>query len=129
MSILSLLFQNFHDGSMAMRYPERPPAGEGYRGLVLYEQKLCTGCGACSSRCTSRAITFRGTRTTYTWAYDPGQCTYCGRCVDGCEAKALRQEEACPPLYFQRGELAHSHTSERPQLPPKPQPAPAASGD
>lgn len=128
MNILGLLLKNFLGGKVALRYPQRPPIDEGYRGLVLYEQKACTGCGVCSSRCTSRAITFRGTKTTYTWAYDPGQCTFCGRCVDGCDVHALKQEADCPPIYFHRGELAKSYTSERPQMPPKAPPAPATEG-
>ena len=127
MNIFSLLFKNLFGGSRSMRFPARPPVTEGYRGLVIYDQSRCTGCGVCSSRCTSRAITFRGAKATYTWAYDPGQCTFCGRCVDGCEARALQQEQATPPIYFHRGELAKSYTSER-QLPPKPAPAAEALG-
>ncbi len=130
MNILDLLFKNFMGGSVTLRFPQRPPADLGYRGLVRYDAKLCTGCGICSYRCTSRGITFRPTRTAYTWSYDPGQCTYCGRCVDGCEAHALTQDAACPPIYFKRDELNFTQTSQRPQLPPKakPEAPPAPNG-
>jgi formate hydrogenlyase subunit 6/NADH:ubiquinone oxidoreductase subunit I len=125
MNILNLLFKNSIGGSVTVRFPQRPPADIGYRGLVRYDAKLCTGCGSCSYRCTSHAISFRSTRTAYTWSYDPGQCTYCGRCVDGCEAHALVQEAACPPIYFKRDELNFTQITQRPQLPPKANPASA----
>ena len=130
MNILTLLFKNFMTGSVTVRFPQRPPTEEGYRGLVRYEDSKCTGCAVCAYRCTSRAITFRNSRTAYTWSYDPGQCTFCGRCVDGCEAQALTQDAACPPIYLKRDELNYSHTTQRPQPPPKPKPAAAtASGE
>lgn len=127
MNILSLLLKNFLGGSITTRFPNRPPADKGFRGLVRYDAQLCTGCGVCAYRCSSRGITFRSTRTAYTWAYDPGQCTYCGRCVDGCEAHAITQEAAPPPLYCKRDELNLKHTTQRPLPPPKkkPEAAPA----
>jgi formate hydrogenlyase subunit 6/NADH:ubiquinone oxidoreductase subunit I len=122
MNILNLLFKNFISGSVTLRFPKRPPADLGYRGLVRYDEKLCTGCGVCAYRCTSRSIIFRPTRTAYTWSYDPGQCTFCGRCVDGCESHALTQDAECPPIYFKRDELNFSQTTQRPLPPPKAKP-------
>ena len=101
------------------------PAGERrLRGLVRFDPKLCTGCAVCKFRCTARAIEFKAGKGNFTWSYDPGQCTFCGRCVEGCRDHALSQDEACPPVYTNLGELKNAYTVAR--KPPAPKPAPAA---
>lgn len=126
MKMLNLLLKNLMGSSVTVRFPQRPPVDQGFRGLVRYDPALCTGCAMCAYRCTSHAITFKSTRAAYTWSYDPGQCTYCGRCVDGCPAHALTQDAMCPPIYLDRDELKYSHTKQRPQ-PAKKKTAPAAA--
>jgi formate hydrogenlyase subunit 6/NADH:ubiquinone oxidoreductase subunit I len=113
MNILTMLLKNFWGGSRTLRFPARPETRAGYRGLVRYDPALCTGCGICKSRCTSRAITFRPGKGEFTWSYDPGQCTFCGRCVEGCKEHALSQDSECPPIYLTIGELKKSYTLKR----------------
>ena len=125
MSILDLLWRNLRRGTMTLRFPERPPVSEGYRGLVRFDPALCIGCAICRFRCTARAITFSAAKTEFTWAYDPGQCTFCGRCVEGCKEHALSQEAACPPVYLSIGALKKSYTL--PRKPPAPKPVAAAA--
>jgi len=81
----------------------------------------------CAFHCTSRAITFRATKTEYKWSYDAGQCTFCAACVQGCESLALSMEQACPPVYLASGALKCSYTMQRKQPAPKPAAAPAAA--
>ena len=123
MNILAMLWKNLWGGSRTLLYPARPEVSEHYRGLVLFDPSLCTGCAVCKFRCTSRAIEFKPGKGEFTWSYDPGKCTFCGRCVEGCKAEALTQESACPPIYLTAGELKVSHTIVR--KPPAPRPAPA----
>ncbi|HVT97510.1 MAG TPA: 4Fe-4S binding protein [Acidobacteriaceae bacterium] len=124
MRILTLLWTNLRAGVMTLRFPDRPPVSEGYRGLVRFDPSLCIGCAMCRFRCTSRAITFEPGKTDFTWSYDPGRCTFCGRCVEGCKEHALTQERACPPIYLNAGELRQSWTLPRRPPPRKPATAP-----
>jgi ech hydrogenase subunit F len=128
MNILTMLLKNFWGGSRTLRFPARPETRAGYRGLVLFDPALCTGCAICKSRCTSRAITFRPGKGEFTWSYDPGQCTFCGRCVEGCKPGALTQEPDFPPIYLTEGGLKVTYTVARkaPVRPAKPAAVPAA---
>jgi|ERR1017187_1137052 formate hydrogenlyase subunit 6/NADH:ubiquinone oxidoreductase subunit I len=121
MSILDLLWRNLRRGTTTLRFPKRPPASPGYRGLVRFDPTLCIGCAVCRFRCTARAITFSSTKSEFMWTYDPGQCTFCGRCVEGCKEHALSQESACPPIYLSIGELKQSYVLSR--KPPTPRSA------
>jgi formate hydrogenlyase subunit 6/NADH:ubiquinone oxidoreductase subunit I len=129
MNIVTLLLRNLAGRAVTLRFPQRPPASARYRGLVAYDPARCTGCGMCAFRCTSRAITFRNSKTDYRWSYDPAQCTYCGRCVDGCSAHALEMEAACPPVYLSAGALQQKYVVPRkpPVKPPRPIPAAGAA--
>ena len=130
MNILTMLLKNFWGGSRTLRFPARPETHAGYRGLVLYDPALCTGCGICKSRCTSRAITFRPGKGEFTWSYDPGQCTFCGRCVEGCKPGALTQEPDFPPIYLTEGGLKVSYTvARKPPAPRAAKPAPPPAGE
>jgi ech hydrogenase subunit F len=125
MNILTMMLKNLWGGSRTLRFPARPETHAGYRGLVLFDPALCTGCAICKSRCTSRAITFRPGKGEFTWSYDPGQCTFCGRCVEGCKPGALTQEPDFPPIYLTEGGLNVSYTVARKAPPPR-APNPAA---
>ncbi len=121
MKMLTMLLQNLRRGSLTVRFPARPAVSEDYRGLVCFDATRCSGCSMCAFRCTSRAITFRNSKTDYKWSYEPGQCTYCGACVEGCQSNALTMEQACPPVYLAPGALKTSYTIQR--NPPAPKPA------
>lgn len=113
MNILVMLWQNLRGGARTLRFPQRPPVTERFRGRVQFDPARCTGCAICRFRCTSRAIDFKAGKGEFTWSYDPGQCTFCGRCVEGCKEHALSQESACPPVYEHPGELKKSFTVAR----------------
>ncbi len=118
MNILSMLMRNACRGISTLRFPARPPAGPGFRGMVHMDPGLCVGCAICRFRCTARAITFTSAKKDFTWSYDPAQCTFCGRCVEGCKEHALTQQAACPPIYQSKGALKTSYTiARKPPLP------------
>ena len=132
MSIFTMLWKNLWGGSRTLRFPSRPKVTQRYRGLVQFNPELCTGCAICKFRCTSRAITYQAGKGEFTWGYDPGPCTFCGRCVEGCKTHALNQEEACPPIYTNLGELKKTYTVARKAPAPKavatvPRPSPEAA--
>jgi hydrogenase-4 component H len=113
MNILRLLAENLLGGPVTLRFPDHPPTGAGYRGLVQIDETRCAACGLCAFVCPSAAIQSKRRRDAYDWSYDAGQCTFCGRCVDVCESHALTMQSECPPLYCISGELKHSHTLAR----------------
>jgi len=129
MNMLTMLLKSLFNRPVTVLFPARPTVSEGYRGLVLFDSAHCTGCSMCAFRCTSRAITFRATKSEYKWSYDPGQCTFCGRCAERCESGALSMEQACPPIYLTSGALKCSHTMQRIPPAPKPAPPPEAQAD
>jgi formate hydrogenlyase subunit 6/NADH:ubiquinone oxidoreductase subunit I len=92
--------------------------------LVRFDPELCIGCAICRFRCTARAIEFKAGKGEFTWSYDPGHCTFCGRCVEGCKEHAISQDEACPPIYLNIGELKNSYTLTR--KPPSAKSAPVS---
>jgi formate hydrogenlyase subunit 6/NADH:ubiquinone oxidoreductase subunit I len=122
MKILGMIWRSLRRGYQTLLFPARPKVTPRFRGLVKFDPEFCTGCAVCKMRCTSRAIDFKTGKGEFTWSYNPGQCTFCGRCVEGCTehaAKAghpehaLSQEEACPPVYLEHGELSTSYTVAR----------------
>ncbi len=142
MSILKLMGRNLRRGHQTLLFPARPQVTQRFRGLVQFDPALCTGCGICKMRCTSRAIEIKAGKGEFTWSYNPGQCTFCGRCVEGCIEHALKeghtehalsQQQDTPPIYLVQGELKKSYTVAR--RPPtakaaaaKPAASPAAPG-
>ncbi len=113
MKMLRMLWKNFWGGHRTLQFPARPRVTEHFRGLVQFDETLCSGCAICKFRCTSGAIDFKGGKGVFTWSYDPGRCTFCGRCVDGCKEHALSQREDTPPIYTQWGELKKAYTVAR----------------
>jgi formate hydrogenlyase subunit 6/NADH:ubiquinone oxidoreductase subunit I len=137
MNILTMMWQNLRRGYQTLLFPARPKITPRFRGLVQFDPTLCTGCGVCKMRCTSRAINIKPGKGEFTWSYTPGQCTFCGRCVEGCIEHALKdghaehalsQQEDTPSIYTTAGELNKSYTvARRPPAPRSPAPKPAAA--
>lgn len=113
MNIFNLLTENLTHHPVTLPFPEHPPTAPGYRGLVLFDPTLCTGCATCAFVCTSAAIKFKARRDTYEWSYDAGQCTFCGRCVERCESQAIVMDSSSPPIYTAPGSLKIAHTLQR----------------
>jgi len=127
MNMLQVLLENFSRGPVTVRFPERPAAPQGLRGLVINNAARCVGCGACAYVCTSGAITLQEDPRSYRWSYDPGACTFCGRCVDYCPVQALSQEAQRPPVYTLQGELSQVVEQDFPPCPSCGAPARPAS--
>lgn len=125
MNILNMMWKNIRRGYQTLLFPARPPVSPHFRGRVEFDPSKCIGCAICRFRCTSKAIDYKPGKTAFVWSYNPGQCTFCGRCVEGCKEGALRQEEACPPIYMSQGELKVSYTV--PRRAPAPKPAASAT--
>lgn len=76
-----------------VRYPVEPlPMPPSYRGTLLFDASLCTGCKLCVRDCPAEAITIRriGEERRFEAVVDLGRCLICGQCVDLCAPKALR---------------------------------------
>ena len=129
MNMLTMLLKSLLNRSVTVRFPARPAVSQNYRGRVLFDPALCSGCSMCAFRCTSRAITFRATKTEYKWSSDAGQCTFCGRCAERCDSHALSMEQACPPVYLASGGLKCNYTMQRNPPAPKPAAAPLPAGE
>jgi len=127
MKILTMMWNNLRRGYQTLLFPARPEISHRFRGQVQFDPALCIGCAICRFRCTSSAIEFKTGKEEFTWSYNPGQCTFCGRCIEGCKEGAIQQEEACPPVYFNRNELKKSYTVARRKPAPKPAATPAAA--
>lgn len=113
MKILTMMWNNLRRGYQTLLFPARPEITQRFRGQVQFDPELCIGCAICRFRCTSAAIEFKPGKENFTWSYNPGQCTFCGRCIEGCKEGAIKQEEACPPVYFSKDELKKSYTVAR----------------
>lgn len=104
-SILRLLWKNLRGGRVTLSFPERPPIGGHFRGIVHNDPNECSTCSLCAYMCTSSAITIDRTPDGIDWHYDPGRCTFCARCVLRCPKHALSMEGTRPPVYRVHGEL------------------------
>jgi ferredoxin len=60
-----------------------------FRWLPRRDDEKCTGCGACSERCSTGATTVKDAGVERTVSIDSWMCIYCGRCADVCPEKAL----------------------------------------
>ncbi len=65
---------------------------ERYRGTLLYNPSVCTGCNLCVKDCPSSAIELvildRAAKK-YVMKYHMDRCIYCGQCVVNCKPKGL----------------------------------------
>ena len=88
-------------GKAVITPPVETPAG--MRGKLLYDRKLCNGCGLCMKVCPAHAI------EQVTYPVPPakegedkpraqkrvriyvGNCIFCGQCIDICPKSAISQ--------------------------------------
>jgi len=127
MNILRVIFNNLVHKPITLRFPERAPLPEKFRGLVQIDTDKCIGCGICAYVCVDSAIKVTDHDDDYEWAYDPGFCTFCERCVQFCPVSALTMEAKPAPAYTRRDELQQIHHMTYPVCPECGQPAHAVS--
>jgi formate hydrogenlyase subunit 6/NADH:ubiquinone oxidoreductase subunit I len=72
-------------------YPNSPvELPVSYRGEIVFNADLCTGCGLCVRDCPADALVLEKTsRDRYRLTYYPTRCAYCGQCEDNCRNKAI----------------------------------------
>jgi formate hydrogenlyase subunit 6 len=119
MKILTMMWNNLRRGYQTLLFPMRPAVTQRFRGQVQFDPNLCIGCAICRFRCTAKAIEFKAGKEEFTWSYNAGQCTFCGRCIEGCKEDAIKQEEACPPVYLKQGDLKRTYIVPRRKPPSK----------
>lgn len=114
MGIFHLIGANVMSEPVTLRYPERVPTPEHYRGLVQIESHHCVGCATCAYVCVSSAIIVDQHISDFVWQYDPAKCTFCGRCVEVCPTQALTMQRERPPIYHHPQELLICHQIDYP---------------
>jgi formate hydrogenlyase subunit 6/NADH:ubiquinone oxidoreductase subunit I len=60
-----------------------------FRWLPRRDDNKCTGCGACSERCSTGATTVSDALLDRKVSIDSWMCIFCGRCAEICPEKAL----------------------------------------
>jgi formate hydrogenlyase subunit 6/NADH:ubiquinone oxidoreductase subunit I len=60
-----------------------------FRWLPRRDDNKCTGCGACSERCSTGATTVNDAGMERKVSIDSWMCIFCGRCAEICPEKAL----------------------------------------
>lgn len=88
----ALLFDSPRLRILVDRVPDEPPIIELERGrcVAVVDRRLCHGCGICSLRCRTRALSYRITSQDYNVSINPVQCYGGGLCATACPRHAIR---------------------------------------
>ena len=72
-------------------YPFEPlQLPSGFRGKVMMNTALCTGCGLCVRDCPAFALVItRSGKKSFRIVHDPARCAYCGQCATSCHRGAI----------------------------------------
>ena len=61
-----------------------------FRGKVVIQSELCTGCGLCARDCPAFALELeRKGRGWFRLVHHRDRCAYCGQCADSCRRGAI----------------------------------------
>ena len=68
---------------------------EGYRGAIVFNPDLCTGCGLCVRDCPTGALKLeKQSRDEFKLTYYPARCAYCSQCESSCVRSAIGHSNA-----------------------------------
>jgi formate hydrogenlyase subunit 6/NADH:ubiquinone oxidoreductase subunit I len=68
---------------------------EGYRGAIVINPDLCTGCGLCVRDCPTGALKLeKKSRDEFKLIHYPARCAYCSQCESSCVRRAIRHSNA-----------------------------------
>ena len=99
MGILGIVWRNFGRSARTRRPDDMPATPAPFRGLIEQDASLCTGCRACATVCSPKAISFDDEQPTgITWKFFAGQCSFCGLCVQFCPTHAIANHGKLPPV-------------------------------
>lgn len=92
-TMLKDIVDSFFKNPATQMYPfEKIAPPERYRGALIYNPKVCTGCSLCVKDCPSNAIELvildRAAKR-YVLKYHMDRCVYCGQCVVNCKPKCM----------------------------------------
>ena len=89
--LLAELGRTLRTERITVQFPFAPaelPAG--FRGRVVVQPELCTGCGLCVRDCPAFALELeRVSREQFQMIHYRDRCAYCGQCEDSCRSGAI----------------------------------------
>ncbi|MBI4669835.1 MAG: 4Fe-4S dicluster domain-containing protein [Elusimicrobia bacterium] len=88
---------------------------ERFRGVLLYDQATCIGCGICAKSCPSKCITLENMKSpegrriakAAWYAVDLGKCNFCRLCEEACptKPKSVWHSLDYEAVFFSRSEM------------------------
>lgn len=110
MNIFVLLSRNLSRKSRTCRPEDAVPYPTDFRGRLIHNVDLCTGCGTCVYTCSPSAIKISDIQSNAAnWRYTEDRCTFCGFCVQYCPTNALSFAQETPKPIAERSEHYIDH--------------------
>jgi formate hydrogenlyase subunit 6/NADH:ubiquinone oxidoreductase subunit I len=89
--MLKRVVSNFFTKAATRMYPlEKPQLPEDFRGLLVFDIKLCIGCGLCSRDCPARAIEMVKVEGKNRPQFRLEKCIFCYQCAESCARNAIK---------------------------------------
>ena len=103
--LVRTLFRQRSTVSFPFKPLEPPPY---FRGKVIIESELCSGCGLCARDCPAFALELeRMGRGEFRLLHYRDRCAYCGQCADSCQQGAITLVSECVQATPRRDALSH----------------------
>jgi formate hydrogenlyase subunit 6/NADH:ubiquinone oxidoreductase subunit I len=92
-TMLKDVLESFFKKPATQIYPvEKVDTSDRFRGKLVYNPSVCTGCCLCTKDCPSNAIelvTLDRAAKRFVLKYHMDRCVYCGQCVQNCKFKCM----------------------------------------